>query len=210
MLFITNSAAGVMERCLAVRNGANGTPGGDAQFYIADGSLAMTNVLAAYGRSGDAVCLAGGSLTMALCTLVTNGVGVTNAGWGVRGDTATPVIQNSIAWGNSLGGITNSTVTYSCSQEAQAGTGNVIIDPLFVDADTFHLQSRSGNYTNGFFSGGAWSQGSLSSPLIDAGNPLSARSMEPSPNGGRVNLGYDGNTPVASKSANPGSVFVIQ
>ena len=39
------------------------------------------------------------------------------------------------------------------------------------------------------------------SPSIDAGDPASAFASEPSPNGGRVNLGYDGNT--ASAAASP-------
>ena len=46
--------------------------------------------------------------------------------------------------------------------------------------DNFHVQSTS--------------------PTIDAGDPASYYLSEPSPNGGRVNLGSDGNTPNAATS----------
>ena len=39
------------------------------------------------------------------------------------------------------------------------------------------------------------------SPTIDAGDPASYYLAEPAPNGGRVNLGFDGNTPQAATSA---------
>ena len=44
------------------------------------------------------------------------------------------------------------------------------------------------------------------SPVIDAGDPASPFSLEPAPNGGRVNIGADGNTP----SANPSPAEVVQ
>ena len=42
---------------------------------------------------------------------------------------------------------------------------------------------------------------SSGSPTIDAGDPASYYLSEPVPNGGRINLGYDGNTPQAALSA---------
>ncbi|HEV3343905.1 MAG TPA: right-handed parallel beta-helix repeat-containing protein, partial [Pirellulales bacterium] len=42
---------------------------------------------------------------------------------------------------------------------------------------------------------------SSTSPTIDAGDPKSAYSSEPTPNGGRINLGYDGNTAAATASS---------
>ena len=42
-----------------------------------------------------------------------------------------------------------------------------------------------------------------SSPTIDAGNPTSLSFNEPLPNGGRINLGFDGNTPQAATSPSP-------
>lgn len=57
-----------------------------------------------------------------------------------------------------------------------------------------------GCYTGGYFSGGAWSNALANSPLIDLGDPASDASLEPAPNGARVNMGAYGNTEVASKT----------
>jgi Malectin domain len=55
-------------------------------------------------------------------------------------------------------------------------------DPLFIDPATgnYHLRSNS--------------------PAIDAGDPATPYLLEPAPNGDRVNLGFDGNTPQAAPS----------
>ena len=55
-------------------------------------------------------------------------------------------------------------------------------DPLFVDPATgnYHLRPNS--------------------PAIDAGDPATPCLLEPAPNGDRVNLGFDGNTPDAASS----------
>ena len=70
-------------------------------------------------------------------------------------------------------------------------------DPLFVDPANgdFHLQSTAGSYH-----GGLWVADPGNSPCIDAGEPTSAASDEPAPNGNRVNLGAFGNTTQASKT----------
>src|SRR3989338_1534275 len=60
--------------------------------------------------------------------------------------------------------------------------GNISLDPLFVN-------SRAGDYHE-----------RTGSPHIDAGNPKSDFSLEPQPNGGRVNMGVFGNTPEATLS----------
>ena len=48
--------------------------------------------------------------------------------------------RNCIAWGNTKGGFTNCSLTYTCSQEAQAGDGNKNADPLFEGAETNNFQ----------------------------------------------------------------------
>ncbi len=62
-------------------------------------------------------------------------------------------------------------------------THGLSANPLFINAagGNFHVQSNS--------------------PTIDAGNPASEFISEPEPNGGRVNLGYDGDTAQAATSA---------
>jgi len=81
-------------------------------------------------------------------------------------------------------------------------------DPLFANPATtmtanpdFHLRSKAGRWdpkANG--GAGAWVVDAVHSPAIDAGDPASSYSLEPSPNGNRVNLGAYGNTAQASKS----------
>jgi len=101
------------------------------------------------------------------------------------------------------------------------GTGNMAVDPLFVDpgywADAYdpnvavepndanvvwingdyHLQSQAGRYDAATQ---AWVQDSANSPGIDAGNPATRFEPEPSPNGLRINLGAYGGTTEASMS----------
>ena len=62
-------------------------------------------------------------------------------------------------------------------------------DPLFADAaaGNFHLNSVAEGDTE-------------TSPLVDAGHPESAWAAEPSPNGGRINIGRYGNTAAAAKT----------
>ena len=66
------------------------------------------------------------------------------------------------------------------------------VDPSAMDV---HLKSVMGRWN-----GSAWVGDTVTSPAIDAGDPASDYAAEPSPNGGRVNLGAYGNTAAASKS----------
>jgi hypothetical protein len=70
-------------------------------------------------------------------------------------------------------------VTYSDVQGGYAGTADLNLDPLFVNA-------AAGDYHLGPLS-----------PCIDAGKPTSDFSLEPEPDGGRINMGAYGNTPQA-------------
>ena len=49
-----------------------------------------------------------------------------------------------------------------------------------------------------------------SSPAIDAGDPASDCSNEASPNGNRVNLGFYGNTPYATRTSNVGTLLIVR
>ena len=90
-----------------------------------------------------------------------------------------PTIKNCILWDNG-DDLFNCSATYSCIQDADLGQGNIAFYPHFADAegDDYSLNS--------------WS------PCIDAGDPSSDFSLEPQPNGGRVNMGAFGNTPKAT------------
>jgi hypothetical protein len=107
--------------------------------------------------------------------IVKTGTGATN--WNVN--------YNDF-WNNALGN-TSGSVTL--------GSGMLFQNPLFASSTDFHLKSQYGRWT-----GTAWTNDAATSPAIDAGDPLTSYVLEPSPNGGRINLGAYGNTPKASKS----------
>jgi parallel beta-helix repeat protein len=65
----------------------------------------------------------------------------------------------------------------------------MLLQPLGNDSADFHVQAGS--------------------PTIDAGDPTTPYLLEPGPNGGRVNLGYDGNTPQAQVSPSAQSIQVL-
>jgi hypothetical protein len=179
---------------------ANGR-GAGLYFDAAGTNLVLVNVVLANNNGtggGDGVYLNAG-----LCVL-SNVTVAGNAGEGLSRATTncTVTVRNSILWGNgvdSTGGVTIAWSCYSNSTDHVNGGNNMNVNPLFVDATFYHLQSRQGHYTNGYFSGGGWGVSAVSSPCIDAGDG-SAYSREPEPNGGQINLGAYGNTAVASKT----------
>lgn len=100
-------------------------------------------------------------------------------------------IYNSIVWGNSSGtgyqktwSATNGTVNFYYTDVEDAAPWNTngcfTEDPLFVGGFDWHLLPGS--------------------RCIDAGNPAASYSNEPLPNGGRLNIGYYGNTAGATVS----------
>ncbi|UCG56975.1 MAG: right-handed parallel beta-helix repeat-containing protein, partial [Phycisphaerales bacterium] len=76
------------------------------------------------------------------------------------------------------------------------------VTPLFVDPDNgdYHLLSERGRYWS---EQDAWIIDGVTSPCIDAGDPAADYSSEPTPNGGRINLGAYGGTAYASMSEWP-------
>jgi len=79
------------------------------------------------------------------------------------------------------------------------GEGNIDTDPCFADASNgdYHLKSQAGRWDPNSES---WVQDNVTSPCIDAGDPMSPIGPEPFPNGGRINMGAYGGTAEASKS----------
>ncbi len=121
-------------------------------------------------------------------------------------------IENSIVWGNiplaayigeniyvgSYADLNASYCDYGSSDGVASVVGNISVDPKFASSSSdYHLKSVGGHYD---VSTGAYIPDTLTSLCIDAGDPASVYSNEPSPNGGRVNMGYYGNTTQASKS----------
>jgi len=76
-------------------------------------------------------------------------------------------------------------------------TSTLQVDPLFADPanSDFHLKAQGGRWN-----GSSWVTDAVTSPLLDAGDPLDAYADEPNPNGGRINIGAYGNSDKASKS----------
>jgi hypothetical protein len=135
---------------------------------------------------------------------------VENLGYAIKG--GSPTVINSIVYSNQAGAdgkqisSRSSAVTYSDVQGGWPGDGNLNVDPCFaqsgswgtswVDGD-YHLQSQAGRWD-----AQARKQVAdpVTSPCIDAGDPATDVGAEPSPNGGRVNLGAYGGTIEASMS----------
>ena len=112
-----------------------------------------------------------------------NGYGICN----LLTDTHSFVLQNNCFYNNTGGDYIG----------VQASPSDIAADPQYADRDKhdYHLKSKAGRWD-----GSGWVNDNISSPCIDAGDPLSDYSNEPEPNGNRINIGPDGNTRYASKS----------
>lgn len=177
---------------------------------------------------GNSAQVEGGGMDVApYCTaLIENSTVASNTVWaatipdvdgggGVSVDgtlsTATLTMQNTIIYGNqsALGNdlrcssLSEVHVNYSDIGDIYGNltsSNNLLrVDPLFADPEhgDFHLKSVGGRWVPGL---GVWTNDSVSSPCIDAGNPADEFGNEPWPNGMRINMGAYGNTPEASKS----------
>jgi parallel beta-helix repeat protein len=91
-------------------------------------------------------------------------------------------------------------IATSCIQDGTE-SDNLDADPLFVNPSggDYHLQSWLGSWHD---AAGAFVPDSATSSCIDAGAAGDSFANEPTPNGGRINLGAYGNTLQASMSYN--------
>ena len=146
------------------------------------------------------------SVTVANCTIARNDLlGAASAGGGIKSSGVNILVSNSIVWHNDGRALAISTavasypVTYSNIEGDYLGEGNIDQDPLFASlgSDDYHLKSMDGRYKA---TTGTWTTDSQSSPCIDAGDPSTSATEEPSPNGARVNMGAHGGTRQASLS----------
>jgi hypothetical protein len=119
------------------------------------------------------------------------------AGLQVGDSTSKPVITYSDVYGNTGGNYVGFPHHYGYT----GVYGNISKAPLFADPahGHFHLKSQYGRWAPATKT---WVLDTVTSPCIDAGEPYpgSAFNLEPAPNGGRINMGYDGDTKYASKS----------
>jgi predicted outer membrane repeat protein len=95
-------------------------------------------------------------------------------------------------------------------------TGNINADPCFADPGYWDPNGTPADANDDFFVTGdyhiksegrrydpttqSWIYDDITSPCIDAGNPMSPIDLEPFPNGGIINMGAYGGTTEASKS----------
>lgn len=119
------------------------------------------------------------------------------------------IVSNSILWNSGGGDVdadktSKATVTYTLTEKARKGVGNLSKDPLFADPATgdYRLRSTGGRWNPAAKQKqGDWVIDDKHSPAIDAADPAAPFKLEPAPHGDRANLGADGNTARASKSA---------
>ncbi len=153
--------------------------------------------------------------------VVTTGprVMITNSILGARGAWAriysTPTATNIVANYNLLrveqqasvaimGGIDRELNTLSAWQ-AETGLDRMSLDgePQFVNADAGDFHLRSQTIQGRFDPILGWVTDTVTSPLLDAGDPTSGFGNETAPNGGRANIGVYGNTAEASRTDVP-------
>jgi len=77
---------------------------------------------------------------------------------------------------------------------------NMNSEPFFADPDKgdYNLKSQAGRWDP---KTQIWVRDNVTSPCIDKGDPSTPLGVEPSPNGGIVNMGAHGGTTEASKTA---------
>ena len=90
-------------------------------------------------------------------------------------------------------------ITHSNVQGRQPEHGNIDADPLFAEPNDqdYHLKSQAGRWDTNSQN---WVQDQVTSPCVDAGDPMATIGYEPFPNGGIINMGAFGGTAEASKS----------
>ena len=198
-----------LTNCTFSGNLANSGGGG---MYNREGSPTLTNCI----FSGNTAAKNGGGISnnnspkLINCTFGSNSA---ELGGGLYNDNSSfdckPTLTNCIFWDNRDNSkAANSAqiyggapiVTYNCVQDANPndqnaypGTGNIDDNPLFT---------KLGYWTDPNDPNATWIEGNYhllpDSPCIDAGDPNSDYSLEPKPNGGRINIGAYGNTPEAT------------
>jgi parallel beta-helix repeat protein len=164
------------------------------------GSPTVTNcIISGNGSSGIAMFIftAGRNIlinspTIVNCTIADNSEAGLSEG--------TPTVLNSIIYDNDIQ-ITSSDaiVTYSNVQGGYPGNGNIDVEPFFADPakGDYHFKSQAGRWDPASQS---WTTDQVNSPCIDAGDPSTPLGLEPSNNGGIINMGAYGGTIEASKS----------
>ena len=137
--------SGLVERCIVTNNSTQITSGsfkGAGGVYIAGGtlrnSLVADNRITSPNAAGGGIYQSGASTLVENCTVTGNRLGSNEAaGQGLY--QAAGTLRNSVVafnghtgnFADTLNGVFNGTVAYSCTYPAAAGDGNISQDPLF-------------------------------------------------------------------------------
>ncbi len=167
-----------------------------------NGEIERNMIVANQAETGGGIyAYTSGSLAVVNCTFAENeGAPV---GGAIYVDDGNPTLRNCILWADvpneiyvSSGSVT---ATYCNIRGGWPGTGNIDADPCFADPNSgdYHLKSRAGRWDA---NEARWVIDEVTSPCIDAGDPMTPIGLEPFPNGGIVNMGAYGGTAEASKS----------
>ncbi|MFC1634259.1 right-handed parallel beta-helix repeat-containing protein [Planctomycetota bacterium] len=218
-LYVGHGSA-TLTNCLIARNSGLQLGGGGIVSSYPDTSLSVRNCTI-WGNSGGFSCPpghelwgGGGVLSRNASATVTNSIV-----WGNTSPVGSEISvveapsTLTIAYSNLGGGQTG--VNVEGGSPLDWGPGNIDADPLFarlgymddkgtsdpsddvwVEGD-FHLKSQAGRWDS---NNQTWVQDGVTSPCIDAGDPMSPIGWECFPNGGFVNMGAYAGTPEASKT----------
>lgn len=164
-------------------------------FYHQEGrNSQLRNLIIKDSPEGGVFCHGTGP-TLANLTIVGCGTGI------AAFEGAEPLISNCIIWYNTKADLLDCRASYSCIQRAEqaSGTGNITLEPMFVDLQKgdLHLLSRYGRYWPQY---NVWVVDDRTSPCIDAGDPAIYPVEEPDYNGRRIDMGAHGGTGYASLS----------
>ncbi|MBI9019110.1 MAG: right-handed parallel beta-helix repeat-containing protein [Phycisphaerae bacterium] len=179
--------------CVVSGNNGNGI---HSQFNTEEVIVANCTII---GNSGSGIYL--GHYDR-VSILIRNTIIVLNKAYGVEFDDYNTTTNGDIGlkynniWGNKVGNY----------KTVEPGATDIHSNPRFVvdgywdNGDSwvegnYYLKSIAGHWTETI-----WVNDDITSPCIDAGDPTSGVFNEPTPNGGKINLGAYGGTAKASKS----------
>ena len=206
----------VVTRCEFIRNSVSEGGGGAIRNNMS-GSPTLTNCLFAensVATFGGAIRNSNsGNAKLTNCTFSGNsaGNGIALACNPDDSGSQSPcvfIVTNCIFWDGgdeifiddkSIVNVTYSNVQGGSGKGQWPGKGNIDADPHFADTDNgdYHLTSKTGRWDA---KSQSWIRDKVTSPCVDAGDKSTPINLEPSPNGGVVNIGAYGGTEEASKS----------
>lgn len=184
----------VMPRAVVSRNQSYG-------LVLLTNSLVSIEQSVLWSNRSGAIYLRAGPLSVSNSILQTTGADTFLYAIDTTNDILRSNFNDLLARGGAQVGIYGGRA-YRYLSNWQLGTGldssSLSHEPMFVDPDgnDFHLLSEAGR----FAPGGVWVTDTVTSVLIDAGDPTHPFSSESAPNGTRLNLGLFGNHGQASRS----------